>query len=282
MKNLFKKIALTLTLLLSFNTIPTFANTNNTKENQISKIENKEALELFKNLNKNNKNNRNLKNINKNPMLNNEFEELNLLKIENKNDIEVIYNAENENIATVIAYNQNSNSNILLEANNKTGDIIIAINNEEYRLTQEGENINAYSENGNKIPILITEYQSDINNIRLPMEITNEARTTFGKNYGPFYKTNKVLVDVLGAVGTIGGVAALKIKHPLLGIVSTIAGAISWVGNLAYATLYIKFYQAYAVNDPTYVKETQYYYNYNNYTSLVKTRTWYFYSSKPY
>lgn len=279
MKNLFKKIALTLTLILSFNTIPAFANTNNTKENQISKIENKEALELFKNLNKNNKN---LKNINKNPMLNNEFEELNLLKFENENDIEIIYNTEDENIATVIAYNQNSNSNILLEANNKTGDIIIAINNEEYRLTQEGENINAYSENGNKIPILITEYQSDINDIRLPMEITNEARTTFGKNYGPFYKTNKVLVDVLGAVGTIGGVAALKIKHPLLGIVSTIAGAISWVGNLAYATLYIKFYQAYAVNDPTYVKETQYYYNYNNYTSLVKTRTWYFYSSKPY
>lgn len=78
------------------------------------------------------------------------------------------------------------------------------------------------------------------------------------------------------------GFNTLKIKHPLLGIVSTIVGAISWVANLSYATLYIKYYQAFATNDPTYVRQTEHFYNYNNYTSLVKTRTWHFYSSRPY
>ena len=284
MKKLLQKVALSLALTMFATTLPfaPFANKVIAKESKTSKIENKEAQKLFENLNKTNKKNRDLKNIDKNPILINEFEELNLLKIENKNDIDILYNTEDESIATIIAYNQNTNSNILLEANNKTGDIIIAINNKEYRLTQEGENIFAYSDNDNKIPVLITEYQSNINEISLPKKISNETRTTFGKNYGPFYKTNKVLVDILGAAGTIGGVAALKIKHPLLGIVSTVVGAISWVANLSYATLYIKYYQAFATNDPTYVRQTEYFYNYNNYTSLVKTRTWHFYSSRPY
>ena len=280
MKNLFEKITLSLILVLCFNIISTCI--VDSKENEISKIENKDALKIFKNLNRTNEDDMISKNITKNPLLNNEFEELNLLKIENKDDITIVYNTENENLATIIAYNKNSDSNILIEANNKTGDIIIAVNDEEYELTLEGEDIILYSDNGTKIPVLITEYQTNINDISLPKEISNAPMSTFGNDYGPFYKTNKVLVDILGTIGTVGGVAALKIKHPLLGIISTVASVISLVGNFSYATLYVKYYQAYAINNPSYVRQTEYYYNYNNYTSLVKTKVFYFYSTKPY
>lgn len=276
MKNLFKIISVTLSLFLSFNSILVFASTTDTYENQTSKIQDKEALNLFKILNKDVKV---LKNINENPILKEDFKELNLLHIENEKDINIIYNKEHEDFTSVIAYNQNTNSNILLEANNLNGDVVIVINDEEYRLTKENEDIIAYSNNGNRIPILITEYQNDIKEIALPNKIALDSRTRFGKNYGPFYKTNKVLVSVLETIGVIGSV--IKIKHPVLNTVCVAASVISFIADYAYATLYIKYYQAHAINDPTYVRQTEHYYNYNNYTSLVKTRIWHFYSRRP-
>lgn len=280
MKNLLKKIALTLTLLMIISSIQPIVSVNAT-EREESKIENKEALELFRNLTKNNKATRTLQNTDKNPSLINEFEELNFLSIENENDIKILYNSENQDIASVIAYNYNSNSYIMLEANNKTEDVIIAINDKEYVLKLEGENIFAYSDNGEKLPLLITEYQSEPNGILYPQRSAVETRTSFGKNYGPFYRTNKALVDVLGTVSTLAG-PMLSIIHPVLGKICTVAGVVTTIAGNSYATLYIKYYQAYATNDPTYVRQTDYYYNYNNYTSLVKSNVWHFYSSRPY
>ena len=180
MKNLLKKIALTLTLLMSISSVQPIVSVNAT-EREESKIENKEALELFRNLTKNNKATRTLQNTDKNPALINEFEELNFLSIENENDIEILYNSENQDIASVIAYNSNSNSYIMLEANNKTEDIIIAINDKEYVLKLEGKNIFAYSDSGEKLPVLITEYQSEPNGILYPQISVAETRTSFGK-----------------------------------------------------------------------------------------------------
>lgn len=293
MNHVFKKIifALTLTIFTSLVSLPIQANASentNPSENipKNTKVENKNALKVFENLKNSKKTKSSLKNITKNIELQNEFEELNYLSVNNENDLEIVYQSENTETGTIIAYNKNSNSYILLEANTKTGDIVLVVNDEEYVLTYEGENIFAYSKLGTKIPVLITEYQtspsSELESPLFPQEIAKETKTSFGKNYGPFYKTNKTLVTVLGAAGTIGGVIALKINHPLLGTVSTIAGAISWVADQAYATLYVKYYQAYATYDPTYVRQTEYFYNYNNYTSLVKSRVWHFYSSRPY
>lgn len=146
------------------------------------------------------------------------------------------------------------------------------INDDKFSIRKIGADVIAYSENGDILPIVITEYDTKYVTPSLFKEPVISTRATFGTNYGPFYKTNKVLVEVLGGLSAITGVASLKINHPVLNLVSVVSG----VGNYAYATLYIKYYQAYVTNDPIYVKETDYYY-----TSLVKARTWYFYSSRP-
>ena len=67
----------------------------------------------------------------------------------------------------------------------------------------------------------------------------------------------------------------------ILGTISTITGVISFVGSVAYATLYIEYWQAYMDDCPSYVLETQWYYAKPNYTDLVKTYQYKFHSIRP-
>lgn len=210
-----------------------------------------------------------------------DFDALNYVGNKDSN-IDIIYNEGDEITQSVIVFNKDTNIYSFLEVSLDSNDLIYIVDNQKYKLSYEGENINLYSENGAVLPILITEYEDtpfikqDLNSL-----VESETKISYGKEYGPFKKTNKTIVDVLGAAATIGGVAALKIKHPVLGIVSTVAGAVSWVGNVSYATLYIKYYQSYATNGSSKVRQRDRYYRYNNYTSFVKERIWTFNSSRP-
>lgn len=257
------------------------------EKDNYTNIENKEALKIYENLNSQKKTktvNFNYSDNENNEYLKNEFKELNLITNTTNENTETIYSGGNEQIQSVIAYNEDTNVYILLEANTITNEIILIVDGEEYKIIQEGENVNLYSQDGKVLPLIITEYEDtplvEYNKDSSIFE-SNLTRTSFGKEYGPFKKTNKVMIEVIGPTSAIGGVIALKIKHPLLGIVSTIAGAITVIADKSYATLYIMYYQSYATNDSTYVKQRENFYNYNNYTSFIKSRTWYFYTSRP-
>lgn len=295
MRNLYRKISLFLSLILVFSILLV---PNNVKalSNKSVDIQDKEALKVFNSLNNtDNANDFSYRSaLPEDPTnIDKELEELSLLSIKDKEDIEIIYNSESENIETVVAHNKNKDSYILLEFNNNSNDISILVGNEEVKLVAEGENVYGYSKKGKKIPIIETEYQNENQNQGFVSNnpVTNSLNETkymassshsFGPDRGPFYKTNKTLVTVLGAVSAITTAVDLVFPNGITSTISVASGLISWVGDQAYVTLYIKYYQAFSTSNPTYVRETANYYTYNNYTGFVKQTVSYFYSSKPY
>ena len=155
---------------------------------------------------------------------------------------------------------------------------------------REGENINMYTEYGEILPLLVTEHVDTPEIIPALINVQEEgpinilatnATTSFGREYGPFQKTNKVLIEVLGVISAGTAAASFKINHPVLGIISGITGIAGYVGDKLYKTFYINYWQSYATNNSTYVKQRENYFQYNNYTGFVKSRTWYFYLSQP-
>lgn len=253
------------------------------KMSNTSDIKDKKALDIYNKLLA--KNAKTTKTPINNPSTKNlfvgDFEALRYLGDKNSN-FDIVYNEGDENLQTIITLNEDTNSYSLMELDSESDNIIYMVNDQIYTMVYEDENINLYSENGNVLPLLITEYQDTP--IVKPISSQSdekETKVSYGKEHGPFKKTNKLLVDVLGAVGTISGVAATKVYSKILGTISVITGSISWIGNLAYATLWIKYYQAYATDGSSRVRQRDRYYRFNNYTSFVKERTWTFYSSRP-
>lgn len=230
-----------------------------------------------------------------------EFTDFKLLENTNQENIETIYSEGDEEIHTTINYNVDSNTYSLFEANMNTGEVSIVLNEKEFTVVSEGENINMISESGEVLPLLITEYEDTPEALPELIDLESEAvigdteiivpqgeetmslfaATKFGKEYGPFKKTNKTLVEILGAISAGTAAVAFKVKHPTLGIISGITGIAGYVGNYVYKTLYIKYWQSHSTTNYTYVKERGNYYNYNNYTGFVKSRTHHFYSSRP-
>lgn len=270
-----------------------------------TKVENTEALSIYKKLitNQTKVTNR-VRTVEKEITENlpEEFNEITLLENTNPENIENIYSDGDENLQTVINYNVDSDTYSLFEVNVETEEIIMLINDKEYTVRAEGENIDMISENGEVLPLVITEYQNstailpeliDANSepiigdteiiVQESEQITSPlARASFGKERGPFTKTNKTLVEVLAIISTATGLVYRKVRHPLLGEISFITGLVATVGTYAYKTLYIKYWQASSTSNATYIRERDNYYNYNNYTGFVKSRTWHFYSSRPY
>lgn len=236
-----------------------------------------------------------------------DFEELNLSVSKDAKETDTLYLDKSDSTETIIRYHENTETYSLVESNKITGELLYIVNGTPYKIIAEGENINMYSESGDVIPVLITEYidspkisptnidnnidnssvissaiaKSSISNpLIAPTSSIATTNNSFGPNYGPYYKTNKVAVDLISDLSTVAGFVTFK--HPLIGTITTLAGTITWFLGKSYATLYIKYYQAFSTSNPTYVKETAHYYKYNNYTGLVKTIVSYFYSSKPY
>ncbi|MEG0296712.1 MAG: hypothetical protein RR620_08325 [Clostridium sp.] len=279
MKKLFREIALSLVLLLGVSLLQPAHSVYGAER---TLVENKDILKEYEELVKNSKPNYGLKT--KNTNLNGDFDVLNLVTNSSESNIELINFKENKKSQSIIALNTDTDTYILIEANNVSGKLVYIVNGEEFEFVQDRDNINLVSRNGYVLPVLITEYEDKglvENEFRQYLSQDNLVKTSFGREYGPFEKTNKVIVDVLGVVSLATGVLGYKIKHPVLGIISIVTGAISTIGGNSYATLYIQYYQSYATNDPTYVKQRERFYNYNNYTGFVKERTWYFHSSRP-
>ncbi|MDO4594095.1 MAG: hypothetical protein Q4B52_01835 [Tissierellia bacterium] len=70
-------------------------------------------------------------------------------------------------------------------------------------------------------------------------------------------------------------------NNKILGAVTLVVDKALDVGEGMYKTLYIEYYQANGLDDPTYVRETDYYHTDPDYKNLVKKRVWYFYTTRP-
>ena len=199
-------------------------------------------------------------------------------------DIESVYSEEKDGVFTNIIKSKSSNNYGIIEVDENKNDLFLSLNGKSYKLFNEGENIYISDSDNNTIPIVYTINESTNNAPKLsPLASYNSAKShKFGKYYGPMYKTNKVLFEVIEVIGTATGVAGARLKNPVLGTISLISGVASTVGSRLYQTMYIKYWQAFSINDPTYVKEKCNYYKYSNYTGFVKTTYNYFYSTRPY
>ena len=117
-------------------------------------------------------------------------------------------------------------------------------------------------------------------NIRDFDDIESQISTYgYGKNYGPFYKTNKSLCTVLMVISKT--TKLFKWAHPALGTISFVCKTVSKVGDKFVKTMYIKFYQAYDTAKPSNVRETQYWYYDSNHKNLAKSRTIKFSNTRP-
>lgn len=301
----FKKTAifliaiLTLSLLFSNFSSTTFvyaSTIKNVSNKENFKIHNNEALNIYSEILSKNKKD---KKINKDTLSNlttnsktiledpyiNEFEYLKLSVSEEGKDTDLIYSGGDSQIQSVIRYHKNTDTYSLVEANSNTGDLLYVVDDIPYKIVSEGENINMYSEDGKVLPLLITEYQnSSLITSSSPTSLSSTSnispRLTFGPNYGPMKKTNKVLVDVVSDINVAASV--IGIWHPILGVITVVVGVVTWALEKAYATLYIQYYQSICTTDSTYYRETDYYYQYSNYTGYVSSNVWYFYTSRPY
>lgn len=198
---------------------------------------------------------------------------LNISSDKNPN-FKIVYSNDTENAGTSIIQDINNNNYILYEGNIRNNSFLFIVNGERYVIEGNLDNLTATSEFGNKFYISKSE---EVENPNGDYNISTYG--SWGKNYGPYYKTNKVVVEVLGYIS--GATAMVSFIHPILGTISTITGVISFVGSVAYATLYIEYWQAYMDDCPSYVLETQWYYAKPNYTDLVKTYQYKFHSIRP-
>lgn len=295
MKKIYNKKVIAVSLITAI-TFPVFAQSasaltpNTVLVNQnlnSNSIKNEEALNYYNSLiSKQTKLKTMSSTRNKDNMLKGDFEDLNYAG--NKDSkFDVLYNKGTKDLYNVITFNKDTNTYSLLEVDTNSEDLIYMVNDQKYKISLDGENINLISENGNVLPLSVTEYEDEplvkptFDSNTQADENGKEARRSYGKEYGPFKRTNKTIVDILGAAGFISGLAATKVNHPVLGAIAVITGSIAYVGSVAYATLYIKYYQSYATDGSSHVKQRDRYHRLNNYTSFVKERTWYFYSSRP-
>lgn len=251
--------------------------------------QNSEAVKLYNQLN--NKKAKNKQSYNKNIALSEsnsldltgDFSVLNQTSKDNSK--EIVYSSETDSLSNVISYDKDTNIYSLLEANNDTGEVLYIVDNVPFKLKYEGADLNLYSENGEVLPLIITEYQdtlaSDkdfVNKIPVANSQAAVYAATWGTEYGPMYKTNKVLVDVLSDISLY----TAYIRHPIFGVISVISASLSAASNKMYCTLWIKYYQSLEVGNTTHVRERDDYYQYNNYTGYVGTNTIYFYTTRPY
>lgn len=147
------------------------------------------------------------------------------------------------------------------------------VDDEKYRIISKRENIYIVSEEGKAKIISEMIYNNDNSiknhsNIEELIDTTSNINTyAYGKDYGPFYKTNKSLCKVLSVISIT--TKLFKWSHPALGTISFVCSAVSKVGDTFLKTMYIKFYQAFNTEKTNNVKETQHWYFDSNYQNLA-------------
>lgn len=191
-------------------------------------------------------------------------------------NVDTIYsNLYSNTLESRVFYSKDSNSYLYVEFDSLNNTILFILNDKKYSMIEYDRNISVYDELGNVLPIVINEYiglkPSDTTIETNLNESSNSIQPMSASTYtayrGPFYSTNKVVIEIVSGIATIGAVTSVAIKHPVLGVVSSIVGAISWAGGYAYATLYIKFWTSNKTTCLTAIREKREYYQYNNYSS---------------
>lgn len=176
-----------------------------------------------------------------------------------------------------ISYSNDTGYYIYTESQDEDNSLLMIIDDEKYRIISKGENIYIVSEEGKAEIISEMIYNND-NSIKNYSNIEEFSDTTsnintyaYGKDYGPFYKTNKSLCKVLSVISIT--TKLFKWSHPALGTISFVCSTVSKVGDTFLKTMYIKFYQTFDTEKPNNVKETQHWYFDSNYQNLAKTKT---------
>lgn len=166
---------------------------------------------------------------------------------------------------------------IYAELSTNSSSMAIETNSNKYIFTMEGENIYMTDDSGEKIIVseMIYNTPPKFDSYENVQEIEPIQTRAWSKEYGPFYKTNKSLVSVLGVISAATGLCSCF--HPILGTISLVTGVGS-VGLEIIKTLYIKYYQAMS---GTMVKERQRWYEMPDYTKFIKERTITFDSVRP-
>lgn len=207
-------------------------------------------------------------------------------QIANNEDISSIkYFSSKGNNEAQISYNDNTGQYIYTESQDETNSLLMIVDDEKYQIISKGENVYMLSEDGTEQMISEMIYENDsankqYNNVVEVDGIESQISTYgYGKNYGPFYKTNKSLCTVLMVVSK--ATKLFKWAHPALGTISFVCKTVSKVGDKLVKTMYIKFYQAYDTAKPSNVKETQYWYFDSSHNNLAKSRTIKFSNTRP-
>lgn len=209
-------------------------------------------------------------------LLNNEFSSLQL--INDEMNVEIIEENQNGNIYSSIVYDSNNDLYFYLESNGNQNNLLFYINDCKYILQHENEDYYLLSENGEKLIFIETTIVDD-NVVVSDSSIQPRASwILLGEN---MKKTNKSWVTVLSVISTAAGATSYIVKHPVIGAISFVSGAVALVGDQLYATLYILFSQSYRSDCTSYIKEVDKYYQYSNYTGFIKSNTIYFYSTRP-
>lgn len=211
------------------------------------------------------------------------FYNLKQLDISDDDDLEILYNKNSETESITVANDKSTNTVILLDANYDSDDLTMFINGSEYLLRTEGEDLIAYESNGSSFPLIKTTYiTAPEENLQLNDKSELLSRSSWTKNYGPFYKTNKTYVKLLEKIADAAGkINKYVVKHKIIGVITVSIKYVSHVYNKYALTLYIKYYIAYEKGNYTHVRETDKFYLNSNYTNFVKNRVHYYYSSRP-
>lgn len=195
-----------------------------------------------------------------------------------------LFESNNGNEAQ-ISYNVGTNQYIYTETQDDSNTLLMIVEDEKYQIINKGENVYLVSENGEEKIISEMIYEdneaikdySDI--VELPETKENISVCAYGKNYGPFYKTNKSWCVVLSIISK--ATKLFKWAHPALGTISFISNAVSKAGDKLLKTMYIKYYQAFDTVKPSNVKETQHWYFDKNHKDFAKTKVLKFSSVRP-
>ena len=183
-----------------------------------------------------------------------------------------------------IVINEDSGFPILIDGS-IDNQLRILIGYEEYNITTEdnGYGVNLLLEHPNGKSMYLHEetyYNVDTMMTDNSFSINSRAASYWLPFKGGVKGQTGSWLIVLGlALEAAGWVA--KFNHGIVGTVLKVVGTVVTVGSLYYVTLYTEIFQSQRSDCRSYIQQQKNFYNYNNYTKLLKIQTTYFHSVRP-
>jgi len=263
-------------------------------------VSRQEVVDIYMNLletTNNQKPNKQLyRSMNSDTLFTGDFAILEQLAIEDETSRDTAYMKNESDMFANITYNKNSGMYTLIEVNEHSDDILLMVEEEEFRIVQEVDgSINIYSKNNNVLPVMevtddtgakfreqiLSDEFSSLYRLETIKENDYQLNSSYifgpyGNKTGPFRTTNKVWVDVLTILGFVGGGTSIKVDHPVLGIILLVVGISVWVGDKISQTFYLEYYQSFSLSPTYYYKyalvesDWYQYYDYTGYVGQTK------------